>query len=84
MYEFKGVLGIIKADLTAKMVLHTQYKTQLCSIAIITAIEDMDEAFLVHLIVTLEKALLLIHQNTLSPLLNNMVLILRMFRLMIV
>ena len=45
VYEFKGVLGIIKADLTAKMVLHTQYKTQLCSVAIITAIEDMDEAF---------------------------------------
>jgi hypothetical protein len=45
VYELKGVLGIIQADLNAQVVLHTRYNTQLCSVTVITNIVDMDKAF---------------------------------------
>lgn len=45
VYEFKGVLGIIQADLNEKVVLHTQRRTEICAASVITKIVDMDEAF---------------------------------------
>lgn len=45
VYELNGVLGIIQADLNAKIVFHTQRRTELCAVNVITNIVNMDEAF---------------------------------------